>query len=234
MDASNFLPVGVVSVLFVILAFADQPPGQRPPDSAFRRVVNSHWSRHAMALVLGGGLSIVLWLIAFHARALIDPRTLPTFNVLRTGRLGPSLAIGEGTTLLAPLTNSYAAYRSAATALPPESTLSQELQLVMSTVLQFAVLAGALAWLFVRPRLWSHWLGIVALPALYVGGVVLGVSVYLTYHADPGLSGRYGLSVAPLLVLGLIGSLQGRVARVLLGAFAVVSVGMSFYFMLAS
>jgi hypothetical protein len=67
---------------------------------------------------------------------------------------------------------------------------------------------------------------------LYVGGVLLGASVYFTYDVNPQLSGRYGLSLAPVLVLGLIGSLRGRWAFRLLGIFAVASVALSFYFML--
>jgi hypothetical protein len=114
----------------------------------------------------------------------------------------------------------------------PEGLLSQNLQVFMGNVLQYLILAGGLAWLFVRPRRWSHWLGVVALPVLYLGGVVLAASVYLTYDANPGVSGRYGLSLAPVLVLGLIGSLRGRWAGRMLGIFAVASVALSFYFML--
>ena len=172
------------------------------------------------------------WIIVFHSRALINPRDLPTFAVLRTGSFGWGSAVGEGASLLAPLTGSFVAFRSNAAVAPPEGLLSQNLQLVMSNLLQYLVLAGGLAWLFVQPRRWNHWLGVVALPVLYVGGVALGASVYLTYDANPGVSGRYGLSVAPVLVLGLIGSLQGRWAARLLAIFAVVSVALSFYFML--
>jgi hypothetical protein len=190
--------------------------------------------RHAAALAVGGGLAVVVWLIVYRSVALINPRDLPTFDVLRTGPMGLSLIASEAVTLLAPLTGSFVAYRSSAAAIPPESFLSQNLQVVFSTVLQYVVVAGGLAWLFVRPRQWSHWLGMVTLPALYIGGVVLGVSVYRTYDANPGLSGRYGLALAPLLVLGLVGSLRSRASKGAVGALAVSAVGLSFYFMLAA
>lgn len=226
--------MAVVAALFVIVAVAKRLPTAPSSGSNLRRVLGSGWSRHAAALVTGGGVSIVAWLIAFHALALISPRDLPTFNVLRTGVVDPSTIVSEAVSLFAPLTGSYVGYRTNAAAMPPESLLSQNAQVVIATVLQYLVLAGGLSWLFVSPRRWSHWLGIVTLPALYLGGVVLGASVYLTYDANPGLSGRYSLSLAPLLVLGLIGSLRGRWASRTLGILAVASVGLSFYFMLAA
>jgi hypothetical protein len=234
MDVANFLPVAVVAALFVLLAFAERPPEDQPSESALRRAANSRWLRHAAALAVGGGLAVVVWLIVYRSVALINPRDLPTFDVLRTGPMGLSLIASEAVTLLAPLTGSFVAYRSSAAAIPPESFLSQNLQVVFSTVLQYVVVAGGLAWLFVRPRQWSHWLGMVTLPALYIGGVVLGVSVYRTYDANPGLSGRYGLALAPLLVLGLVGSLRSRASKGAVGALAVSAVGLSFYFMLAA
>jgi hypothetical protein len=232
LDVTNLLPIVAVAVLFVIVALAERPSVDQPSDSLLRRVTDSTWSRHAAALVIGGGVSVLTWLIVFHARALINPRALPTFGVLRVGAFGWSTTVGEGFALLAPLTGSYDAFRTSAAAVPAEGLLSQNLQVLMGSALQYLILAGGLAWLFVRPRRWSHWLGVVALPVLYVGGVLLGASVYFTYDVNPQLSGRYGLSLAPVLVLGLIGSLRGRWAFRLLGIFAVASVALSFYFML--
>jgi hypothetical protein len=232
LDVTNLLPIVAVAALFMIVALAERPTDDRSSDSVIRRVTGSTWSRHAAALVIGGGISVLAWLIVFHARALINPRDLPTFAVLRVGAYGWSTTVGEAVSLLAPLTDSYAAFRTSAAAVTREGLLSQNLQVFMGNVLQYLILAGGLAWLFVRPRRWSHWLGVVALPVLYLGGVVLAASVYLTYDANPGLSGRYGLSLAPVLVLGLIGSLRGRWAGRMLGIFAIASVGLSFYFML--
>jgi hypothetical protein len=232
LDVTNLFPIVAVAALFMIVALAERPTDDRSSDSVIRRVTGSTWSRHAAALVIGGGVSVLAWLIVFHARALINPRDLPTFAVLRVGAYGWSTTVGEAVSLLAPLTDSYAAFRTSAAAVTPEGLLSQNLQVFMGNVLQYLILAGGLAWLFVRPRRWSHWLGVVALPVLYLGGVVLAASVYLTYDANPGVSGRYGLSLAPVLVLGLIGSLRGRWAGRMLGIFAVASVALSFYFML--
>jgi hypothetical protein len=100
-------------------------------------------------------------------------------------------------------------------------TLDQNVQKPFYVVLAFLLVAGALAGLFTTPRRWNHWLGLLAIPLVYAGGVVFGVSIILSYEADPGLSGRYGLSIAPLLILVLGASLVGRWAVRAVGAFSV-------------
>ena len=49
-----------------------------------------------------------------------------------------------------------------------------------------------------------------SLAALYIGGVLLGLGLWWTYNVDPGLVGRYGLSVAPLLALSLVAAVRGK------------------------
>jgi hypothetical protein len=230
----NVFAVTVVAVLFLLLGFSDRRALEESSELASWRSPSWYWIRRAVALLFGGGLAIVLWLVAFRARSLINPVDLASLNVQRVGPMGVSKLGDEALSLLTPLTNSYDAYRSSAAGTTAESFLSQNLQVAISTVLTFVVLGGALSGLFVRPRQWSHWVGLVALPVLYVGGFAFGFSSWLTYNADPGLVSRYGLAVAPLLILGLVASLRGRFWVGALWLFAVASFGLSFYFMLAA
>jgi hypothetical protein len=84
----------------------------------------------------------------------------------------------------------------------------------------------------VSRRRWSHWVGLVTVAMLYVGGIVLGASVYLTYRTDPQIQGRYGLALVPLLIMALVASARGRWIVWGLWALGVVTFGMSLYFML--
>ena len=103
---------------------------------------------------------------------------------------------------------------------------------VLEKLLEYLLIAGGLAGVFVTPRRWFHWLGLVTLPTLYLGGFVLGVSVYVTYNADPSLSGRYGLALAPMLVVALVASIRGVWIVRGLWAFGLLTLVSSLYFML--
>ncbi|HXW35411.1 MAG TPA: hypothetical protein VEJ87_12605, partial [Acidimicrobiales bacterium] len=63
--------------------------------------------------------------------------------------------------------------------------------------------------------------------------VLLGVAIYFEYGVDPGISGRYGLALAPFLVLALVASIRGRWIARGLWLFAVASFGLDVFFMLA-
>ena len=82
------------------------------------------------------------------------------------------------------------------------------------------IIAAGLSGLFVTPRRWPHALGLIAVPALYIGGVVFGLGLMINYDIDPGLGGRYALSLAPLLILVLAASVQGKWAQAALAAFS--------------
>ncbi len=71
------------------------------------------------------------------------------------------------------------------------------------------LIAGGFSGFFVAARKWNHWLGLTTLGSLVITGTLLGTSVALTYKIDPGISGRYGLAAAPLLVLALVAGIRG-------------------------
>ncbi len=86
-------------------------------------------------------------------------------------------------------------------------------------MLSFLLIGAGLAGLFVSPRRWPHALGLIAVPALYVGGVVFGLGLMITYDIDPGLSGRYALSLGAAARARAGGLVTGRWAqRALRGA----------------
>jgi hypothetical protein len=206
---SNLFPVAAVSGLFAVRAIAARAAAEGWTSTARR------WLPDGGALLLGGLLAAGLWTLVHRSRSLIDLTDEPTFEGLRTGSRTLGLVIQEATSLLQPLTGLSGGF----VALSPD-TLGQNAQVPFKTALGLLLIAAGLAGLFVTPRRWPQALGLIAVPMLYVGGVVFGVGLMRTYDIDPGLSGRYGLSMAPLLILVLAASLTGKWARWTVTAFA--------------
>jgi hypothetical protein len=161
------------------------------------------WMPTGGALLIGGALAAAVWIVVHRSRSLINPTDLATFDILRQGGFGPTLILKEALSLFGPLVDAYV----------PVDTLGQKTQAVMAGFLRYLLVGAALAALFVSPRRWPHVLGLTSLGALYVGGVLFGIGIWLNYDVDPSVSGRYGLSVGPLLVLVLAGVLRGTWAR---------------------
>ena len=153
-------------------------------------------------------LAAALWTVAHRSRALIDLTDEPTFDALRGTTRTLGLVIREAAELFKPLTGLSGGF----VGLSPD-TLDQNAQAPFYSMLSFLLIASGLAGLFVSPRRWQHTLGLIAVPSLYIGGVVFGLGLMTTYDIDPGLSGRYALSLGALLVLVLAASLTGRWAR---------------------
>jgi hypothetical protein len=218
LKTSNIMAVGVVSALFAISA-ARAARG-RPAGAIARR-----WARDGGALLLGGVVAVCTWVLIHRSLALIDLRDEPAFEALRRSPHTLGVVLREAVAVLQPLTADLAV------ALVSAATLDREVQKPLYALLAFVVIAGGLAGLFVTPRRWPHVLGLVAVPALYLGGVALGLSLVVTYQIDPGLGGRYGLSIAPLLVLALAGALEGRWAQRAVAALGVALVVTTFMVM---
>lgn len=206
---SNMFAVVAISALFGVRAIADRPPAEGWSPTLRR------WLRDGGALLIGGVLAAALWSVVHRSRALIDLTDEPTFEVLRGGPRTVGLVIREATDLFRPLTGLSGGFFG----LSPR-TLDQNAQAPFNWFLGFLLIAGGLSGLFVSPRGWPHALGLIAVPALYVGGVVFGLGLMRTYDIDPGLSGRYALSLGALLVLVLAASVTGRWPPRALAAFA--------------
>ena len=193
---TGLLPVFAVSAAFAIQAWGSSR-SLKPRDTIktfFRR-----WLPQGGALLFGGLVAALLWIITSRQLALIDSKDLIAFDILRTRPVSPMLILNETTRLLSPITDSYVS----------PDTLSQDLQAFFTQLLKALVLAGGLSGLFVSARKWNHWIGITALGSLVIGGALFGASLKLIYQIDPGLSGRYGLAVGPLLILALVAGASG-------------------------
>jgi hypothetical protein len=192
------------------------------------------WCATGGALLLGGLCSTVGWIVIYRRLAIINPKDLPTFTALRASYTGVPQILGQAVSMLGPLTDSLVAFRTTIRLDPSNSAAWLSIQSLMSTLLRYLVLAGGLAGLFVRRRTWSHWLGLVTVPVLYIGGVALGFSIVWAYDSNPGLNGRYGLPLVPMLVLALVASVRGVWVVRCLWALGLVTLLLSFCYMLVA
>ena len=229
---TDVIAVVAVAGVFAVGAWRDRRRGQ--PWTGATKDFLRRWWPNGGALLLGGLVSAFGWVLISRHLALTNPKTFPAFGVLRTAPVDLTKIAQEALAMFGPVTASYAAFRSSARAVPPESLQSINLQAIMAKLLEYLLLAGGLAGLFVRRRAWYHWLGLVSVPLLYVGGVALGVSIWRSYAMDPGLSGRYGIAVAPFLAVALVAALRGIWLERGVWAFAILTFALSIYFMLAA
>jgi hypothetical protein len=218
---TELFPVTIVAALLLIRAGAEMPSWDRQTWSANLKPVALRWWRDGGVLLAGGIAAAVIWIVLNRSLALIDPKTLGTFAVLRTHGVSSALILREAIYLLGPTTDSYVS----------TGTLNQNLQVVLADLLRFLLLAGALAGLFVSPRRWFHWLGLLIVPILLAGGFLFGLGLRINYSIDPSLSARYALPVAPLLILTLIAAVRGRWVVRGLWAFGLASFVLTLSFM---
>ncbi len=206
--ATNSFAAVAVAALLAVGAIAE-----RRPDGW--QVALRGWLRNGGALLVGALLPVAIWAVIHRTRALIDPTDEPTLEVLRHTPRTLGLVIREAAELFRPLTGLAGGF----VPLSPE-TLDSNTQAPFYTVLGFLVIGAGLGGLFVTPRRWNHVLGLISVAALYLGGLAFGLSLMLTYDIDPGLSGRYALSLGPLLILVLAASVAGRWSQRALAVFA--------------
>jgi len=210
---TNMFAVVTVAAVFMVAAIAGR--AQREVWTTTLR----RWTRDGGAVLIGGVAVSVLWVIIHNSIALVSLTEEPALGGLRGGSqaLGPVLKVA--TTFLQPLTEEVAV------GLVSAATLDQDVQRPLHAALSFLLIGGALAGLFVTPRGWQHVVGLISVPALYLGGVVLGLGFMLGFgtNAGGGLSGRYALSLAPLMLLAIAASLRGKWTVVAVGLLAAAS-----------
>jgi hypothetical protein len=202
-DQSNGFAVVVASVVLGLLSAGRGDASAPGAIGAIRTWLRAWWPAGG-ALLLGGLASALAWLAVSRELAIVNPRLFQAFGALRTAPRGIGLILREAVFMLGPVTDSYHVYR------PTPSSAAVNLEPVITQVLRTLLLAGALSALFVRRRLWYHWMGLSSVAVLYFGGVVLGVGLWLSYDIDPSVTGRYGMSLAPMLALGLVAGIRGR------------------------
>ncbi len=195
--ATNLFPIVAIAILFALQRWTG-----RDGQTAVITLVRS-WLADGGALLLGGVAAALAWVVVNRSLALVNPRDLLVFGVLRIHPVGPGVILREALTFLGPLTDSFVS----------PGTLGNNLQVTLEALLKFLLLAAALSALFVTPRRWAQALGLISVGALLAGGFAFGEGLHRTYNIDPGLSGRYGLAMVPLLVLVLVASVRGRWAE---------------------
>jgi hypothetical protein len=219
---TELFPVTVVAALFLLRAGAEVGPWNRQNWFGNLKPVARRWWRDGGALLLAGLSAAAIWIFVNRGLALIDPKQLGTLGALRTHPTTPALILRETILLLGPTTDSFVS----------TGTLGSNLQVVLADLLRFLLIAGALAGLFVSPRRWSHWLGLLIIPVLLAGGLMFGLGLRINYNIDPSLSARYALPAAPLLILTLIAVVRGRWVVRGLWTFGLVSFGLTIAMML--
>jgi hypothetical protein len=221
LKATNLFPAAAIAGLFAVEAVRERD--QRSWGETAKR-----WLRDGGALLLGGLVVALSWTLIYRSRSLIPLTEEPTLEVLRTAPRTIELPIREAADMLRPLTHLAGGFVSLSS-----DTLARSVQVPFDAMLTLLLVGGALAGLFVSPRRWPHALGLIAVPMLYFGGVAFGLALMKTYDADPGLSGRYGLAMGPVLMLALVGSLEGRWAQRAVALFAAAFYCTTFVVMLS-
>jgi hypothetical protein len=192
------------------------------------------WGGSGGMLLAGGIISAFMWILINRHLNLINPRDLPSFADRRNSTIGLSLIANESVQMLNPLTGSYHPFHTNGIGSTAASSFSLRLQTITATIAEGLLLVGGLAGFFVRPRRWPQWTGVLSLFVLYIGGIGLGVAIWWTYNADPGVTGRYGLSVAPLLALALAATVRRQWTIFGLSFFSVGTVVATYFYLLAS
>jgi hypothetical protein len=192
------------------------------------------WWRSGGMMLAGGVVATLAWVIINRSLNLINPKTLPSFGVLRLQPVSLALIARESVSMFSPLTGSYDPFRTDGSGNTIGTMLSVNLQQITAPVIEYFLIAGGLAGLFIRDRKWPHWLGLSSLLFLYLGGLLVGIGLWRTYNVDPSVSGRYGLAVAPLLVLALVAALRGRWVVNGILALSVAVYGLTFLYLFAT
>ena len=197
------LPVGVVGLILVAVTLHRQSGS-----------TDNHRNMRFTGLgMMGGSIAgTLLWVVYYRAVATIEPKKLPTFDVLRGGPVNMGNILSQAKSFLAPLADSY----------NPFAAWNGEVNGLLISLGMFAIVAGLAAGAFSRERTWWSVAGPIVLVCLYVGGVVIGVGIWRAYDINPGVSGRYALPMLPLAALIITGGLQRRFGQ---AAYSVGCVG---------
>jgi hypothetical protein len=220
LKAIDILPVVVLSAFLLALSVTASWDNKKWTKSLVQSLRS--WLPNGGMLLLGGTISVATWTIVQREISLINPRTLPSFAILRGTHVNLASIGAEATALLAPLTEPFSPLLTTSRTIVLGNPVALHLELIFASALMYLLVAAGLSGIFVTPRKWPHWLGLFTVAGLFFGGIALGISIWLSYNVDPGLSGKYGLALAPFLVLTLIALIRGRWAL-----FATWFVGLS-------
>lgn len=166
--------------------------------------------RQLTILTASATITTGIWSVFLTTTTRIPLETLPPFDVLRQGSVSIQLIMREALVGFYPLTQSFAPYNG----------VSPDSMAVVNFIVNISMIASCAAGIFVATRVWWRVAGPIVLIIQYVGTLALGISIWRTYDMDPGLSSRYGLAAAPLIILILCAGIQRRFAQVVLSCSA--------------
>jgi hypothetical protein len=202
-------------------------------DRSLRNLTRA-WLSGSGAMLLGALVATIAWSLTFHELSLVNLADFAVLKLGGNGQFGFSGLVNNALATLAPFTNTPAPlYQWARSGAVPGTAWSSVISSVQGDVIELLTLGAGISWIFVKERSWAHWLGAASMLTLYFGALALGISLAATYGFDSALPGRYGLPVAVLLILALIGAIEGRAARVALSMVSLIAFGLTFWYMLA-
>jgi hypothetical protein len=195
--ASCVLPFGIVGLLLLGRWWFGRG-GSDTPGEALRRDAKAR--NFGLAMVFGSVVGVFAWIIFYRLTATLDPRELPTFEILRSDAVTPWTILGQARSFFSILTDAYT----------PFSAWNTEAYLLAGAVVAFAVVAALSGGAFTKERSWWASSGPVILVGLYVGGIAIGTGIWLSYDVNPGVSARYALPMVPLVGLVASAGIQRR------------------------
>jgi hypothetical protein len=221
LKVSSVLAVLPVSALLLAAAWPPQRNrADRSTSCSLRRALAT-WLPTGGAMLAGAFVGVVAWSVAFQVLALANPSNFKPFRLDTDGHTG-ILDLGhQALTMLFPFTNlALVDFQWTAAGVVHTTVGLARIQKLNAYIVSALLLTAGFAWLIPGRRTWAQWLGVTSMLTLFFGGWALGISILLTYGFNTSLPGRYGLSIAVLLTLALIGVLEGRSGRLLLSAVA--------------
>jgi hypothetical protein len=203
------LPAGVVGLVLLALPIHSWWQRRR---SAEPTGDSRHLAKTGLGLIAGATIGTLAWIVYYRATATIEPKTLPTFDVMRIDNMTPSIILQQARSFLGVLTDSYT----------PFGVWNGEIFSLVGFFATLAIVAGLAGGTFSSPRQWWSVAGPIVLACLYLGGVVIGVGIWRAYDINPGVSARYALPMLPLIALIIPAGIQRRGGRVIYGAGCLV------------
>jgi hypothetical protein len=219
--ATDFLPVLVVSLLFLILYWQRYKEAGARPFTNMRKVLRV-WLPHGGVLVGSGLLSLIAWWMILRHLTIV-PESL--ICKLTQSPPGPPFAeiFYDPLTMWQPITGSQLA-----SAISSSQAFIEE---IFNTILSYALVAAAASALFVKRRTWAHWTGLLSLAALYLGGLALGILSWANCGVPVGTEGRYGLCLASMLILVLMALIRGKIVLRAIWIFGLASLALDVWLM---
>jgi hypothetical protein len=231
LKTSFVLPVVAVAGLLAINTWTMRD--RHAPRSVALRSTLRRWLPDGGALLAGGIIGAAAWSETFKAIALVNPATFAPTRQVGDDWFTLSEMVGAAVAMINPFTATPAPdFQWTAAGVEPASGMSAAIQSLDGTLINTWTIAAGFIWMFIKEASWPKWAGAVALPWTYIGGLGIGVSLWFTYHFSSSLPGRYGLSMAAMLMLALIGALQGNAAKRVFAVFSLATFGCAFWFIL--